>query len=375
MNKPVNPGYIPVLDGLRALSILLVFVSHQAMGHIVPGGFGVTIFFFISGFLITNLLFAEYNRTHTIGLKNFYIRRLLRLYPALLLMIIVLTAFYTLTGTAFKTGELLAALFYYENYYLVFAPPFASRFSILWSLAVEEHFYLVFPCLFLALAHKPRTLLRITAVLALLSLAARGITVWVNGIGSFSSAATYNLTLNRFDSILYGCLLSMLLHSPARSRLLQLSANKWVYATAACLLLLTFLLRDELFRQTIRYSLQGWCMMVLLPPLVYSLRYQRIRRLLSVKPLVFIGKISYSVYLFHFVAAKMCVYLGLQKGTPLSLALNSGLTIVLSLASYYWVEIQFNNLRRRFGSHMRGGKEAPVRPLRTELPQGVASND
>lgn len=375
MNKAANPGYIPVLDGLRAISILLVFASHQAMGHIVPGGFGVTIFFFISGFLITNLLFAEYNRTHTIGLKHFYVRRLLRLYPALLLMILILTVFYTLTGTAFKTGELLAALFYYENYYLVFAPPFASRFSILWSLAVEEHFYLVFPCLFLALAHKPRRLLRITAVLALLSLAARGITVWVNGIGAYSGAATYNLTLNRFDSILYGCLLSMLLHSPARSRLLRVTANRWVYAAAAGLLLSTFLLRDELFRQTLRYSLQGWCMLVLLPPLVYSMHYQGLRRLLVAKPLVFIGKISYSVYLFHFVAAKVGVYLGLQKGSFLSLALNIGLTIALSLLSYYCVETQFNNLRRRFGSHMRGGHEAPVRPLHPALPQSVASND
>ena len=82
-------GYIPGLDGLRAIAVLLVLIAHVGGSHIIPGGFGVTVFFFISGFLITRLLLAESDKKGGIGLKAFYIRRFLRLLPALYLMLVV----------------------------------------------------------------------------------------------------------------------------------------------------------------------------------------------------------------------------------------------------------------------------------------------
>lgn len=75
------PEVLPGLDGLRALSILIVMISHSALAHIVPGVFGVTVFFFVSGFLITTLMLAEHQRSGGIAIRLFYIRRLLRLYP------------------------------------------------------------------------------------------------------------------------------------------------------------------------------------------------------------------------------------------------------------------------------------------------------
>src|SRR5262245_32523915 len=84
--------YLRPLDGFRACAILLVFIAHIGLGNFVPGAFGVTLFFFISGLLITRLLLAEFLQTGDIGLKNFYIRRLLRLYPAMLAMILASAA-------------------------------------------------------------------------------------------------------------------------------------------------------------------------------------------------------------------------------------------------------------------------------------------
>ena len=80
----IPDGQIPSLDGIRAVSILIVFLSHAGLGHLIPGGFGVTVFFFLSGFLITSLLIREYDRNGRISLPLFYIRRVLRLGPPIL---------------------------------------------------------------------------------------------------------------------------------------------------------------------------------------------------------------------------------------------------------------------------------------------------
>ena len=143
-------GAIPSLDGLRAIAVLIVLVSHSGYGETVPGGLGVTIFFFLSGYLITTLILDEQTRTETINVRHFYLRRAFRLLPPLL---ITLAIAYTLVaagllGGGFSWGGLTSQLFYFANYYGIF---FAHENSIpdgtgiLWSLAVEEHFYIVFP--------------------------------------------------------------------------------------------------------------------------------------------------------------------------------------------------------------------------------------
>src|SRR5258708_3379803 len=104
--------YIPALDGMRAVAILLVVASHFGLNVIVPGGFGVTLFFFISGFLITRLLIAEQSRTGEISIASFYIRRFLRIGPALVTMIIVVFLSYYLLVGPINYWEILAAMLY-----------------------------------------------------------------------------------------------------------------------------------------------------------------------------------------------------------------------------------------------------------------------
>src|SRR5258706_8832372 len=113
-------AYQPVLDGWRAVSILLVLLSHGGLDQVVPGGLGVTIFFFISGFLITSLLISEFQRDGRISLKNFYLRRFWRLAPPLICYIIFSALLIVLFLKTVNPGEFLSAILYFANYYSIF---------------------------------------------------------------------------------------------------------------------------------------------------------------------------------------------------------------------------------------------------------------
>ena len=105
-------AYIPALDGLRAVSIALVMLSHFGFGAFVPGIFGVTIFFFVSGFLITRQLLCEVGATGSLRLDMFYLRRVLRLYPALIAMVAVSAIVFPALGGRMATIDVVWALFY-----------------------------------------------------------------------------------------------------------------------------------------------------------------------------------------------------------------------------------------------------------------------
>ena len=146
--KGTSSHYIPGLDGLRAISVLLVVIAHAGFARYVPGDLGVTVFFFISGFLITNLLISEIDASRTINIQQFYIRRYLRLSPELYFFVLVCTLvsfqFYSVPWL-----DTLGSLFYFQNYVRIFfpteTPDTPLTFSHLWSLSVEEHFYLIMP--------------------------------------------------------------------------------------------------------------------------------------------------------------------------------------------------------------------------------------
>src|SRR4028119_1265646 len=147
--------YIPSLDGIRTIAFLIVFVSHAGATHLVPGGFGVTVFFFLSGYLITTLLRREYEENQVINLKHFYLRRLVRILPGFYLVLFlasILTLIGVLEGEMQLPGFLSLVLHYY-NYYEAFAGGYGipPGTSVYWSLAVEEHFYCLFPFLYISL--------------------------------------------------------------------------------------------------------------------------------------------------------------------------------------------------------------------------------
>lgn len=157
--------YLPGLDGLRALAVVAVIVYH-ANSSWLPGGFlGVEVFFVISGYLITLLLVAEHERTGAVSLRDFWIRRARRLLPALLVMLLLLTfwtTFFEKDALGALRGDVVAGLFYVSNWFQVwvgagytavndFAP-----LRHLWSLAVEEQFYLVWPLVMMLILRQGR---------------------------------------------------------------------------------------------------------------------------------------------------------------------------------------------------------------------------
>ena len=152
---PPRLPYMPGVDGLRALAVAAVVIYHLGAGWL-PGGFlGVDVFFVISGYLITSLLLAEHRRTGRIELRRFWLRRARRLLPALFLMIVVVLAVMVLVHpgeVARLHGAVLASFGYVANWYFAFANvPYFEQFGRpsvlqhLWSLAVEEQFYLLWP--------------------------------------------------------------------------------------------------------------------------------------------------------------------------------------------------------------------------------------
>ena len=303
----LRPGPIPSLDGLRALAVLIVVVSHSGYGETIPGGLGVTIFFFLSGFLITTLILDEQQQRGRVNIRNFYLRRGFRLLPPLFITLLIaysLVELGLLGGGASWQG-LASQVFYFANYFTIF---FATNTSqpagtgVLWSLAVEEHFYLILPVLmFVAFRFlRARTaLIRLFITLCVLALAWR---VWLVSQPTFVDIRTYYGTDTRFDSILFGCLLA-LWRNPARmpseARRPTMRGRDWLLcAGAGAVLLATIVYRDPQFRESFRYSLQG---LALMPIFFYAISCSSIGpfRALNSRMLARIGVLSYGIYLIH----------------------------------------------------------------------------
>lgn len=344
-----NTGAIPSLDGIRALAVLLVFLAHSGLDNFIPGGLGVTVFFVLSGYLITTLMRIEHARSGRISFRGFYLRRLLRLMPPLFIVVAatgVLAALSVIDG-AFSVGGLLSALFYAGNYFVI-ANDFhgmPAGLGLVWSLAIEEHYYLFYPPLALLLLRVGRVRLSVS-LLALLCVAVLAWRYWLVFHGA-SEAYLTMATDTRVDAILVGCLMA-LLRNPWLDRVSAPNAlNDWGLAGVCVAVLIgTLLYRDEVFRLTARYTLQS----LAIAPLIY-LAVARADRLpfrwLNTPVLVYVGTISYTIYLSHHV-----ILLGLAKHWPalnwISLTLVGALlTLAVAEPIRRWVEQPCAALRKR----------------------------
>lgn len=351
--------YIPSLDGIRAFAVLLVFFSHSGYHHIVPGGLGVTVFFFLSGFLITTLLVREYKRDSSINFKAFYLRRVYRLFPPLYI-VIGLTWLLCLVGvfkpdlTPLGVG---AQLLQATNYYIIFEGKagMLPGLGILWSLAVEEHFYLFFPVLLLTLLRRSNIAVLYTLIgICCAALAWRF--AYVYGIGLpddypnlGSYAYTYYATETRVDSLLFGAIMAVFYnptsHTPDRHNTTFAFAS---VSAGILILLFSLLYRSDEFRETWRYTIQG---LALIPVFYFAINRPNFWffKPLNWKAVAFIGKISYTFYLSHFVIIYVCSNLfGDTFFAKNIVALT--VTIAFSSAMYFFVEKHFATLRRKLHS-------------------------
>ena len=354
-------SYIPALDGLRAVAILLVLAAHAGLDRLLPGAFGVTLFFFISGYLITRQLLGGLARTGRVGFGGFYLRRVLRLAPAGVVYVALAGVAYVALGGRVSALGWATAVFYGANLFDLWVGYRSTLagvrhpFNILWSLAIEEHFYAVWP-LVLAALWRWRYL---AAGLVALCLAVLCWRAWLFGHCTWHFGAVcgrvqtnpawrynrlYQGTDTRIDSIAWGAVLAVV--EQRRPHWSRPAANLWVFGVV--LLACSFLLTGDFTRQVLRTSCQGVALLMLFPALLYRASF--LRNLLSHPAMLLIGKLSYSLYLWHWGAFMVADYIAGPQRT-LWLGIGLVLSALLATASYRFVEQPMLLLRRRAGSH------------------------
>ena len=346
-------GYRPALDGVRAVAVLAVFVFH-ANPRWLPGGWlGVDVFFVLSGYLITTLLLTQRARTGRIDLADFWLARARRLLPAVILVLLaVVTAGFFWTYAARRgalSADALAAWFYAANwhfllgdeaYFAAVASP--SPLRHMWSLSVEEQFYLAYPLLLVLLLRLLGRTRRLTAVLAGLALVSALAMVLLHHPGLDPSRVYYG-TDTRAQELLAGAVLASLLSpgSPigrrARIRLDDLCRRASIPALVALLACI------GLVHETTPGIFEGGLLLFSLVTVIVvvaaaSPNLSPVQRLLAAGPLVRLGVISYGFYLWHW---PVLVYLDAQRmhlhGVVLALV-QFAITLALATSSYRFVE-------------------------------------
>jgi len=354
--------YIPSLDGIRAIAFLIVFLSHAGVGGI-PGGLGVTVFFFLSGYLITTMLRREYERSNKIDFKKFYMRRVLRIWPPFYIVLLLALGASFLCGIYSEfNGQHLSAFasqfFHYSNYYNIDYgnQSMALGTEVYWSLAVEEHFYLLFPLLYVLLRRSrigSSKQALIFWTICLLVLLWRCFLVFKMGADHERIyERNFFATDTRVDSILFGCTLAVA-GNPALDQDRQISERilKYALLPLGCALLVgTLLVQDETFRNTLRYSIQG---IALYPIFIAAIRFPDwlIFMPLNWGWVRFVGVLSYSLYLIHFVVIRTLQLLTPDLGMLGTGVLSLVISVVLSYGIYRFAELPAAKLKKRFATH------------------------
>lgn len=336
---------IPVLDGVRAMAVLTVVAMHVPAGplHRLPGLLALTQFFVLSGFLITWLLLKEWDAAGTVSLRAFWLRRALRIVPAYAVFLLAWYVGHTLAGRPPRGWEVAAGATWTVNY----AQAFGHRVTGLehgWSLAVEEQFYLLWPPLlvFLLARGGRRRAASVLAGLIVAVFAWRTYLVLVRGV---PVAYAYDAFDTRFDALALGCLVAVLSRGRRFGRLAAaVSRRAWMpFVTLA--VVLAWQLAPLRPRFGPGFTLDALLQSVLLVQLVI-LAETRAWRPLTWKPVRFLGRISYPLYLYHPGALAIAASL-----TTLPVAVRVALGLALSgaagCASWFLVETPFLRLKDR----------------------------
>jgi peptidoglycan/LPS O-acetylase OafA/YrhL len=328
-----RPGRLPALDGLRALAVGAVILTHTWVARFAGGWVGVDVFFVLSGFLITNLLVTEHAATGGIGLVRFYRRRAVRLLPALLVMLPLVVVLAVIFAPQLAAATLSTSLFtvgYVANWQAATHAP-TGLLSHMWSLSVEEQFYVVWPLillLLLRLANK-RTALVVTLLLIAAVVLHRCLVT--QGIDPHDPQLFWR-TDTRADSLLVGCALAL-----TRSLGWSGSPRLWRVGAIAGATYLVVLLPTSFNTGTWNYTV-GYTVAALAAAMVIGSvavgSWAPMTQALSWEPLERFGRISYAVYLWHFPVA---VLLPIGQGPLLAIATVS-IAGLLATMSWRWVE-------------------------------------
>ena len=365
------------LDGLRAFAVLLVLGFHFGLGWLGGGFFGVDVFYVLSGYLITGLLLAEFERRERIGLAAFWLRRARRLLPALLLVLVsvtLLVRFVEPSGAVpgFR-GSALAVLFYFSNWWQIassgnyfVATGAASPLAHTWSLAVEEQFYLVWPLVVLAVLHLAGSFRR--GIRALLLVAAVGVAASVVEMAVLfrpgaNPTRIYFGTDTHAQSVLVGAILACVLTLIERRRG-EMGMDPEARGPAARAQLTAVGLMGMVLVVALSHSLGGsspatyrggfllvaGCSALIIVAVV-TVPGGILARTLSLAPLVWLGTISYGIYLWHLPVLILLDSERTGLRGPALFALRTAVTVGVAALSFYVIERPV--IERRFWRSVR----------------------
>jgi len=375
-------GHRPPLDGIRGLAILGVLMLHStiwgAMPSVLPGGnLGVTVFFVLSGYLITTLLIGEHERTGRIDLRSFYLRRTARLLPGLLVLLPIYVLVFSRQQSAWQLVLLIGPVLLYVSSFVQAIWGAMGPLAWTWSLSVEEHFYVLWPpaLRWLLNGHADRRpgargwlrrhpLPVATGAAVLMVVVATALRVYLAGSFRWNEFAYY-ATPTRMDALAVGCLAALFGHRyrrplPSVVGWAALAAIAWSYANPA------FTIGSDAL------SLYGLplCEIAAAVLIVSVVNRPRglLARALSLRPLVHLGVISYGLYLWNLLPGQTWTLLvGRHAGTAGTVVLFAVIFVAVEL-SYRYVEQpamrwarerirrgEVRGRRRRYGGRRLGG--------------------
>jgi peptidoglycan/LPS O-acetylase OafA/YrhL len=342
-------GHRPALDGVRGVAILMVLIDHLALrGVTSAGGVGVTMFFTLSGFLITSLMLEEHDAMGRVSLRAFYRRRVLRLLPALLVFLQAMLIAWRFIGPGAATPvDVLLALSYFGNWFS------AAGFDLhgvahTWSLAVEEQFYIAWPIVFVLLSR--RSALR-KILLWVAGLGAVGFATirWVEWDGGHGGVWIYFATEARADALLIGCLVAAWLHR-GRDR-----AAAPMVATLAIVAMVPLFLTTQFTRAVVLPTVAP----LLAAAVVVSVVRGNYAGWLTSRWLVYVGRRSYALYLWNFPL--------LWIGTALMPGLRGLNTVLLLGASWGLTCLSWHYVERPFLAR----RHSLIEPQPGQISQGA----
>jgi len=343
-----NFGYEPSLDGIRAIAVFLVMAQH--LGYVHAGGLGVDIFFVLSGYLITAILVSEFAATNQISLKKFYARRGLRILPAVLLLLIVINIFVSVFETSAQTSRVrwdsLAALFYIANWLRAFGHDIGILGN-LWSLSIEEQFYLIWPLTLLFLLSRKFRVNRILIVVAMAIVFVNLDRIYLyHGAESFDRI--YNGLDTRADALLVGCALGLAGYEVFSARIWAILGLIGA-AFVGYVLFFAYPVPGSVqvpFGLTIGGTLFAIGVAVFLAGILSNAQSIP-AKLLRLPPLVWAGRLSYGLYLWHFFVFVFIA--GWFRGNqPRLIPVQIAATFLIAAISYYFLERPCLKLKKKF---------------------------
>lgn len=351
--KPINPRYMPGLDGVRAVAVIAIIIYHLNPQWLSGGFLGVDTFFVISGYLITSLLLTGYHNTGKIELMSFWLRRVKRLIPAVLFLVmgvIVLSLIFMPTEIQKVRADSIAAIFYVSNWwYIMQNVDYFEQFAVqplkhLWSLAIEEQFYLVFPIVLLSLLSFIRRLKSIRIIFLIL-LVISMIAMMVLYVPNENVARVYFGTDTRIQTLLMGVLLALVwppfqLKAKVNRQMRTMIDTAGVVGLAILFICFKFVSETNSILYYGGFFLISTVTLLVIASSVHPSGY--FAKFLGNKVFTFIGSRSYSLYLWHYPIIVLIHHQFVQgQIPPLVYVVEILLMVLMAEFSYKFIEQPF----------------------------------